>query len=301
MRARMASRCGAILGASHRIVTSTLEMAPPRARTRRAASARNRCEAAPRQRGSVWRKVLADVAVADGAEQGVGERMQADVGVGMALQRVACGGCARRTARHGRRRRSGARRSPGRCARRGSPLRSAAGAALAMSSAVVSFTLASLPSTSSTGMPAHSATAASSVRSSRPAAAAASCAARMAVEAEPLRRLRPPQSRRGRASPRCAPSGPARFRVSASGTAAMAAGARCRASSTRSTMSAVTNGRAASWIRTCAGACGLERAQAVQHRALAGGAAEWRAAGAWDGRADGPIVERAVGLGDRRP
>ena len=33
-------------------------------------------------------EMLADVAVADGAEQRIGERVQADVGVGVALQRV---------------------------------------------------------------------------------------------------------------------------------------------------------------------------------------------------------------------
>ena len=53
MRRRMASRCGAILGASHSRVTSTLPIAPPRARTSRRASARKMAEAAPFQRGSV--------------------------------------------------------------------------------------------------------------------------------------------------------------------------------------------------------------------------------------------------------
>ena len=65
---------------------------------------------------------------------------------------------------------------------------------MAKSSAVVSLRLASLPSTSVTASPAHSATAASSVRSLWPAAATASWAARMSCKAKCLRSLRAPQT-----------------------------------------------------------------------------------------------------------
>ena len=76
MRARMASRCGAILGASHRRVTSTLEMrAAARAHAARGIGQEQvRGGALPALVGVG--KMLADIAVADGAEQGVGERMQ---------------------------------------------------------------------------------------------------------------------------------------------------------------------------------------------------------------------------------
>ena len=45
-----------------------------------------------------WREMLADVAVADGAEHGIGERMQDHVGVGMADHARAYGAPARRRA-----------------------------------------------------------------------------------------------------------------------------------------------------------------------------------------------------------
>ena len=48
-------------------------------------------EAAPRQVRIAGREVLADIAVADGAEQGVGECMQADVGIRVALQAMRVG------------------------------------------------------------------------------------------------------------------------------------------------------------------------------------------------------------------
>ena len=92
MRARMASRCGAILGASHRMVTSTLPMLPPRARAPGAAASREeevRRRAFPARIGVG--EMLADVAVADGAEQRVGQRVQRHVGVGMAFERVRVG------------------------------------------------------------------------------------------------------------------------------------------------------------------------------------------------------------------
>ena len=74
------------------------------------------------------RKVHADVAVGERAEDRVDQRMQHDVGVGMARDAARMRRCARRRARHDRRRQTDARRSRSRCARRrarraGSPLR----------------------------------------------------------------------------------------------------------------------------------------------------------------------------------
>ena len=220
MRRRMASRCGAILGASHRMVTSTLPMRAAAARTRRRASARKRCEGAPFQRGSRVGEVLADVAVADGAEQGVGQGVQGDVGVGVAFERVGVGDAARRTARRGRRGRGGARRSLRRCARRGAA--PAVRSAMARSSAVVSLTV---------GLAAHD------QRDRQPGPFGD-----RGVVGQ-IGACRPPRRRRGRPGSRrkrkpcgvCARhsparssvaairlSAPARLRVSATGTAAMA-------------------------------------------------------------------------------
>jgi type II secretory pathway pseudopilin PulG len=58
MRARIAAMCGAIFGACATMVLSTLTMAQPAARTRRAASASKVCESAPLNAASVsgkWR------------------------------------------------------------------------------------------------------------------------------------------------------------------------------------------------------------------------------------------------------
>ena len=91
MRRRMASRCGAIFGASQRRVMSTLPIVPPRARTSRSASRRKMPEFGALPSWVGVREVLTDVARANGAEQRVGEGVQGDVGVGVAFQRVAVG------------------------------------------------------------------------------------------------------------------------------------------------------------------------------------------------------------------
>src|SRR5215475_1630235 len=76
MRRRMASRWGAMRGASQSRVTSTLPIVPPRARTCLRASAT---------------KMLTNVAGADGAKHRVGEGVQGHVGVGMTLKRLGVG------------------------------------------------------------------------------------------------------------------------------------------------------------------------------------------------------------------
>ena len=88
-------------------------------------------------------------------------------------------------------------------------------------------------------------------------------------EAEALRRLCAPEAGPRRRFRRCGSWGPARFRVSATGRAAMAAGVSARASSTRSTISALTNGRTASWMTTRAGAERRQGAQSVEDGVLA--------------------------------
>ena len=88
MRCRMALRCGAILGASQRRVTSTLVMKPARARTRRSGVGQEHVRSCTLPARIRVREVLADVAVADGAQQGIGERMQPDIGVGVPFEAV---------------------------------------------------------------------------------------------------------------------------------------------------------------------------------------------------------------------
>ena len=57
--------------------------AKPRAAARSIALARKISEAAPFQRGVGGREPLPDVALRQGSEDGVGQRVQADIGVGM--------------------------------------------------------------------------------------------------------------------------------------------------------------------------------------------------------------------------
>ena len=89
MRARMVSRSGPIFGRSQIIVTSRLAMRPPRAVTRSTAYFRNWSEAAPFHLRIAGRKVRADIAVGQRAEDGVDQRMQADIAVGMG-EKAAC-------------------------------------------------------------------------------------------------------------------------------------------------------------------------------------------------------------------
>ena len=86
MRATMASRCGPIFGRSQISVTSTCAMTPPLARDQFGGMAQE-----PVGRGAAplriaRRKMHADIAGADRAEHGVGQRVQAGIGVGMADQ-----------------------------------------------------------------------------------------------------------------------------------------------------------------------------------------------------------------------
>ena len=146
--------------------------------------------------------------------------------------------------------------------------------AMAKSSAVVSLRCWLRFRTSVTAKPAHSATAASSVRLD-------SCCGRGFVgsqdvcETEPLRGLRPPKIRplEGLGD---APCSSARFKVSrqrhgGDAPPEPAAGP----ASTRSMFPAVTNGRTASWIKTRSGACGSVLASRCE-RGLSGLAARQR-------------------------
>ena len=69
------------------------------------------------------REVLADVAIGEGAVERVGERVERDVGVGMAAEAGRHGECERRRATRRRRARRRGRRSPGRPASRSRRLR----------------------------------------------------------------------------------------------------------------------------------------------------------------------------------
>ena len=83
IRARMVSRSGPIFGRSQISVTSRLAMRPPRAATRSTAYFRKRSEEAPFHLRIAGRKMRADIAVRQRAEDGVDQRVQADVAVGM--------------------------------------------------------------------------------------------------------------------------------------------------------------------------------------------------------------------------
>ncbi len=84
--ARMASRCGPILGRSQMIVMSTL--------VRRAAALADKLRGVQQKHGGIraaplrigGREMVADVAGADRAEQRIRQRMQAGVGVGVAFE-----------------------------------------------------------------------------------------------------------------------------------------------------------------------------------------------------------------------
>ena len=144
---------------------------PERARTRSHAKARKRSDEAPRHCGSLGGKCDADIAVGERAEDRVDQRVQRDVGVGMS------GDAARMRDAH-------AAEHDVIAVAEGVHVETAAGAhiaerrhAAALRRArnrprVVSFTLLLSPAKTLTGWPAHSASAASSVKSSRPAAAA---------------------------------------------------------------------------------------------------------------------------------
>ena len=86
--ARMASRCGPTLGRSQIKVASIWATRPPRAATRSDGVAQEQVGRGAAPLRIARREMRADVAVGDGAEHGVGDRMQQHVGVGMADQPV---------------------------------------------------------------------------------------------------------------------------------------------------------------------------------------------------------------------
>ena len=161
--------------------------------------------------------MLADVAFADAAQQRVGQRMQRRVGVGVAFQSV---GVVHTTPQSHRwsPAQTGARRSPGRCAHRSLGGR-AGGDGHIRRRRKLSVGFASLDQLDRQAGPFGHGRIVGQVRVAR-------CGGPLVCgqyfgEAKALRRLRPPQVRAldGGCDP-CA--GPERFKVSASGTAAMA-------------------------------------------------------------------------------
>mgnify|MGYP003693595691 CR=1 FL=1 len=66
-------------------------MRPPRAVTRSTAYFRKRSEAALFHCAIAWRKMRADIAVRQRAEDGVDQRVQADIAVGMGEKTCVCG------------------------------------------------------------------------------------------------------------------------------------------------------------------------------------------------------------------
>jgi hypothetical protein len=178
MRARIASRCGAILGRSQISVTSQCTMRSARL-AHEPCRVREKATTARRAISVRRRKMQADIARADAPEDRVGQRMQSGIGIGMAFEPMHRARIRRRTARHDRRPRSGAHRSRSRCEiRRPASNRSA----VAKSSGVVIFILTSSPATAAIFKPASSASAMSSVRR---ASAMRRCAFRIASKRKP--------------------------------------------------------------------------------------------------------------------
>ena len=86
MRARIASRCGPIRGASQMIVTSTWAIRPPACSTRSRACSRKSDGGGAAPLRVRRREMVADVAGAERAEDRVGQRVEDDVGVAMARE-----------------------------------------------------------------------------------------------------------------------------------------------------------------------------------------------------------------------
>ncbi len=177
IRARMMSRNGPIFGRSQISVTSRLAMRPPRAVTRSTAYFRKvGGRAFPLH--VAGRKMRADIAIGQRAENGIDQRMQADIAVGMGEK--SAGVRHANAADHqmialakGMNVVTGAGPDVAEQAARRASSR-------AKSSGVVSFMFPASPSKVATVNPAHSASAASSVKSLRPSCAARRCASRMA-------------------------------------------------------------------------------------------------------------------------
>ena len=96
--ARIAAACGPIFGASQTSVQSRWVTAKPRAAARSTALRRKISDAAPFHGRVRGREPLADVAFGQRAEDRVGQRVHADVGVGMADEAAVEGDARRRRA-----------------------------------------------------------------------------------------------------------------------------------------------------------------------------------------------------------
>ena len=270
---RMATRCGPTFGASHRNVTSTLEMRPPSGGNARCGIGEEDARGGAAPGRIARREVLADVAVADGAEQRVGEGMQPDVGVGVALEAMRVGDLhaaqpdviAAREAVHVE---AGAVARLAAAAAAGVSSRSAS----SMSAAVVSLMLRALLATRRTGRPAHSASRGIVGEIDAPGGCGAAVGFEDDIVAERLRCLRPPQPgtvdrARDGAVGRCL------FQRVADRFGGDGAGAVSRAAMSSLTRAAVRNGRAASWISTRSGGSPAQRLEAGEDGRLTRGAA----------------------------
>ena len=270
---RDAGRC---VGASQTMVRSRCAMRPPRA-----FSALDRESEKAVGRGAVplriaRREMRADVAVGERAEDGVGERMQRDVGVGMAGQRlrVCDADAAERDVIAGR---EGMHVDAGAGAHIAERARRRALRRARNRPALVILMLPGSPAKTLTFMPAHSASAASSVKSSRPCAAARRWAASRAAKSKACgvctrRRL----LRSSVLSTR--PSASTVLTVSVTGRAGMAAPLARPRRSRATIRSALAKGRAASCTRTMSGGARAQGFQPGTHRGLPGGAADRPAA-----------------------
>ena len=268
IRWRIASRYCPIFGRSQISVTSTLTTPPPACPTSAAACRRNNSDGAPRQRGR-WAEVAADVARADRAEERVGQRVQAHVRVGMAEQGLIM------RHRHPAQHHLVAVAEPMHVeAEAGASLGPARQQPLAAAKIVFRghFQIVLVARQQYTRSPACSAIAASSVSDSP---AQRRCASRIRPKTKALRRLSPPQT--------CPLDGGGDGRRPGARRGMGALQRVCRQQRrngavpvverpiTRSRMSLLTNGRAASWIST-SGHHVDEAFEAIQHRLLARGA-----------------------------
>ena len=224
-------------------------MRPPAASTscRACCEEQRRIGARPARLGR--REMAADVAGAERAEQRVGDRMQADVGIGMAdqPQRVRQPHAEQHEAVA--RRPGDGRRSRARCAARGPPPSSRA--ARARSSGAVILRLLSSPATTATAQ--ARGLGERHVVGQRAARHGARARPGSSAVAEALRRLRAAEARALDRAERRAPSA-TRLSVSVTGSAGSTAGMRRRGRRAPGRSArASTSGRTPSWISTSRG------------------------------------------------
>ncbi len=90
-RVRMAVLCGPILGRSQSNVTSQWVSVPPSCPNKTCGVCEKLVGGCAFPSGIAWREMIADIASADGREQRVRQRVQADIGVGVSVERHVIG------------------------------------------------------------------------------------------------------------------------------------------------------------------------------------------------------------------